>query len=318
MSSEEALLNELKGSIFEYLVARSLARSAGIEEAFLLSLSDEYQRLLERQDLMLRECFPAMPQYLSQWSKKTAEHFLAFEKRPLTRIQLAGQFSHHKEQGESDINLWIEQEQILLSLKLNKKQGLVNTKSAGVKSFLSHYFAHAIDLQESFSLLVESEHALLRDELFELVGLPLSDSWAPWRERGLSELPGEQTLEAKAILHRYYSQMAEQLQKDLSLLHLQDREAFHSGLVRLLGFSHPKLIQLICFHELQSKNPQQCEVLIHDLQRVQEELSIVKFRKNKETASVEIELKTWLLQIRIKPMNKFTTTAIKINCSVKY
>ncbi len=318
MSSEEALLNELKGSVFEYLVARELARTTNLEEEFHLSLSDEYQRLLERQDLMLRECFSSLPQYLSLWSKKTAQHFIETERRTISKIQLAGQFSHQKDQGESDINIWLDHEQIPLSLKLNKKQGLVNTKSAGVKSFLTQYFSHAQALQDNFNMLVESEHSLLREELLEVMDLAQSDNWKAWRERGFSELPGEQPEEIKLILHRYYSRMAVQLQSDLSSLLNLDPQAFRSGLIRLLGFYQPNLIQLICFHELQSKTPQHCEVVLHDYQRVENEISEIHFRANKETASVEIELKSWLLQIRIKPMNKFTTTAIKINCSVKY
>lgn len=318
MSSDEALLNELKGSIFEYLVARELARASGVEEDFLVSLGDDYQRLLERQDLMLRECFPHMPQYLFQWAKKTATHFLAIQSQTITQIRLAGQFSHQKDQGESDFKLWLDGAEMPVSLKLNKKQGLVNTKSAGVKSFLTQYFPHALELQERFSQLVEVEHSLLRDELLELMGLPASESWSGWRERGLSELPGEQTVAVKEILHRYYSRLASQLERDLIQLQQLDAAPFNDGLVRLLGFSHPQLIQLICFHELQSKNPQHCEVLVHDQQRVRVELSSLRFRESRETASVEIELKSWLLQIRIKPMNKFTTTAIKINCSVKY
>jgi hypothetical protein len=35
-------------------------------------------------------------------------------------------------------------------------------------------------------------------------------------------------------------------------------------------------------------------------------------------SSVELDIEGDLLQIRVKPMNKFTTTAIKINCSVKF
>jgi hypothetical protein len=318
MSSDEALLNELKGSIFEYLVARELARASGVEEDFLVSLGDDYQRLLERQDLMLRECFPHMPQFLFQWAKKTATHFLSIQPQTITQIRLAGQFSHQKDQGESDFKLWVDGAEMPVSLKLNKKQGLVNTKSAGVKSFLTQYFPHALELQERFSQLVEVEHALLRDELLELMGLPPAQSWTGWRERGLSELPGEQTVAVKEILHRYYSRLASQLERDLIQLQQLDAASFNDGLVRLLGFSHPQLIQLICFHELQSKNPQHCEVLVHDQERVRAELSSLRFRESRETASVELELKSWLLQIRIKPMNKFTTTAIKVNCSVKY
>lgn len=318
MSSEEALLNELKGSIFEYLVARELARLSGVEGEFLSELREDYQRLLERQDLMLRECFPTLPPYLFQWARASATMLRSYTPEPITKVQLSGQFSHQKEQGESDFSYWQGERERTVSLKLNKKQGLVNTKSAGVKSFLTQYFAGAETLQERFGQLVEIEHALVRDGLFELHGLPLASDWSSWRARGLSELPGEQSPEAKELLHGYYARLAQELSQSLMILQERDPENFLEGLERLLGFSHPDLVQLVCFHELQSKNPEHCEVLLHDRARVRDELTVLEVREHKGTASVELALKSWVLQIRIKPMNKFTTTAIKINCSVKY
>ena len=319
MSHPEALLNELKGSLFEYLVARELARSFNIEGPFLLGLSNDYQKLLERQDMMVREFSPNLPQLLFAWSKKTAQRFLShFSHGEFNEIRLAGQFSHHKEQGECDFEIKNSHMSIPVSLKLNKKLGMVNTKSGGVKSFYQNYFSGSQALQERFNLLVESEHSLMRDQLFELMDLPSDRSWETWRGKGLSELPGEQSVDVKEVLHSYYARLSERLQKDLEELYETTPNEFREGLLKLLGFSSPDLTQLICFHEMQSSQTQDCEVLIHTHTRALDELKKIQFRKIKQSASVEIELKNWLLQIRIKPMNKFTTTAIKINCSVKY
>ena len=49
-----------------------------------------------------------------------------------------------------------------------------------------------------------------------------------------------------------------------------------------------------------------------------EELRSLKFRMDdKEKSSFEISLSKILLQIRCKPMNKFTVPGLKINCSIK-
>lgn len=319
MSHPEALLNELKGSLFEYLVARQIACSFDREGEFLLSLSDDYQKLLEQQDLMVREIAPKLPQLLSVWSLQTAHKFLETKSLTFIEFRLSGQFSHLKELGECDIELKTSESIIPVSLKLNKKQGMVNTKSAGVKSFYQHYFSDATHLQQRFNLLVENEHSLLRDQLYELMELDADhSSWQEWKNKGFSELPGEQPAAIKEVLHRYYARLAQKLQTDLEEIYQADPQKFKGGLLKLLGFAHQDLVQLICFHDWQSSHPEVCEVHIFDAYRGMSELEVIQFRENKETASVEIQLKNWLLQIRIKPMNKFTTTAIKINCSVKY
>lgn len=318
MSHPEALLNELKGSLFEYLVALHLARSFDREKEFLISLNDDYQKLLEEQDLMVRAISPTLPQYLSKWSLKTAQKFLESKPFSFLEFRLSGQFSHLREQGECDIELKTSEFCLPISLKLNKKLGMVNTKSGGVKSFYQQYFHGTLRMQERFNLLVENEHSLLRDQLFELAGLEPENSWQEWRRKGFSELPGEQSPALKEVLHRYYARLARKLQSDLEELYQADPDEFKRGLVKLLGFTHKDLVQLICFHELQSPHPDECDVVVIDAARALGELEALAFREHRDTASVEIQLKNWLLQIRIKPMNKFTTTAIKINCSVKY
>jgi hypothetical protein len=46
--NKEALFNEIKGSLFEYLVARNLASYSGIEGSFLKSLDVNYLNLLSK------------------------------------------------------------------------------------------------------------------------------------------------------------------------------------------------------------------------------------------------------------------------------
>ncbi len=119
-------------------------------------------------------------------------------------------------------------------------------------------------------------------------------------------------------LHAFYARLAQALQHRLAKIETGHPAAFSTGLVRLCGLAVPEMIQLVCFHEMHGKNPEQADVRIHHQAMLLERLPARQWRPLAESASCEIELKDWLLQIRIKPMNKFTTTAIKINCSVRF
>jgi hypothetical protein len=81
----EALFNEIKGSLFEYLVAQEFARRAGIEASFLRSLPAHYQRVLEQQDNMTREAYPELLPRLPRWSQQVVD---CWEQRfPAEKIQ---------------------------------------------------------------------------------------------------------------------------------------------------------------------------------------------------------------------------------------
>jgi hypothetical protein len=83
-----------------------------------------------------------------------------------------------------------------------------------------------------------------------------------------------------------------------------------------MGFSSPDILQLICFHDFKSQGELQVE--LHGFADIQPALQKAQLRPFNQTASVDIEMGEVSLQIRVKPMNKFTTTAIKMNCSVKF
>ncbi|MFN9114605.1 MAG: hypothetical protein ACK5XN_31470, partial [Bacteroidota bacterium] len=229
-------------------------------------------------------------------------------------IQLTGLYMNQAEETKfAEADFFIDERPV--SLKLNKRHGAVNTKSAGIKSFLTTYFTHpkAVELQDDFNQLVESAFAILRFELHELAALP-DDDWKSWRKSGLSELPGEVPEAMRERLHHFYAQLASRLGEILNELQNLDPLSFNDGLVRVCGLSRSDLWQVICFYDPSGK----AEVAFQDEAQVRRKLQKIMWRKSSEIASCELELSDWMLQIRIKPMNKFTTTAIKINCSLRF
>lgn len=319
----EALFNEIKGSLFEYLTAQAVARTSKLEAAFLKSLPPHYQQVLEQQDHMTRELYPKLVEFLPRWAKATAEAILVKLVAPVTKVQLTGQLVHTeaaREQGEADFFVTDASGVRAFSLKLNKKAGAVNTKSGGIKSFFVTYFdaSVAAELQESFNQLVDSEFAILREELLELAGLDLNASWEAWTAAGFSELPGELPADLRERLHAFYARLAQELGLALRRIEAEAPEAFLVGLERLCGFGEKEVTQVICFHDIQGTTPEAVSVRVHQQSDVRERLREYRWRETQNIASVELALGDWVLQIRIKPMNKFTTTAIKMNCSLRF
>jgi hypothetical protein len=319
----EALFNEIKGSLFEYLVALEFARRAGLEASFLRSLPTHYQRVLEQQDHMTREAYPELLPHLPLWAKQVVDGWQQrFPGEKITAIGLTGQLTHteaSETQGEADFTVTTDRLRSV-SLKLNKRQGAVNTKSGGIKSFFTTYFSDAdvAATQERFNRLVDAEFSVMRLELHQIAGLAEERDWASWKRAGLSELPGELPVDMRERLHAFYARVSLAVREALESIEQQNRAVFEAGLLRLCGFGMPDLVQVIAFHEIHGKHPAQLQVQIHDAAAVLSRLQQKVWRPNADSASCELDLRDWLLQIRVKPMNKFTTTAIKMNCSVRY
>lgn len=319
----EALFNEIKGSLFEYLVALEFARLAGLEASFLRGLPAHYQRVLEQQDHMTREAYPELLPHLPVWAKCVAQAWQThFPGEKIEALQLTGQLTHTdaaETQGEADFTL-TSQHRRAVSLKLNKRQGAVNTKSGGIKSFFTTYFpaADVQGLQDEFNQLVDAEFSVMRFELHQIAGLTEDADWASWRRAGLSELPGELASDMRERLHAFYARVSLAVRATLEKIETNHPAVFEAGLLRLCGFGTEDLVQVICFHDIHGKHPAVVDVRIHDEHMVREHLAKRVWRTSGAIASCEMDLADWMLQIRVKPMNKFTTTAIKMNCSVRY
>lgn len=319
----EALFNEIKGSLFEYLVALEFARKAGLEASFLRAMPVHYQRVLEQQDHMTREAYPELLPHLPVWAKRVAEAWQTrFPTEKISALQLTGQLTHteaSETQGEADFTVTSDRVRAV-SLKLNKRQGAVNTKSGGIKSFFTTYFPapDVQGLQDHFNQLVDAEFSVMRFELHQIAGLTEDADWTSWRRAGLSELPGELASDMRERLHAFYARVSLAVRGTLDTIEKNHQDIFEAGLLRLCGFGTDDLVQVICFHDIHGKNPAEVDVRIHDEQVVREHLAKRMWRTSGAIASCEMNLADWMLQIRVKPMNKFTTTAIKMNCSVRY
>lgn len=319
-TKKEALFNEVKGSLFEYLMGRKLSQLAGSELEFLESLDKNYLNVLSQQDRMVRQFYPEMLSFLSQVTDVSAEALVKFLGETPTSPRLRGKFinsSLASELHEADLMLESSKGIIPLSLKLNKRNAFVNTKSGGIKSFFDNYFGFiSPQVQQDFNALVDQEYTRMSYELHALNDMEFTGDYAQWVKSGKSELPGELNENERKILKAFYARIAIEMHRILSHALASEPEKFSLSLPALMGFSSPDILQLVCFHDFKSKDGGW--VAIHAYSEVEKCLTQAKLLPFAQTSSVELTLGDWDLQIRVKPMNKFTTTAIKINCSVRF
>lgn len=317
---KEALFNEVKGSLFEYLVASSLARGAKIEREFQQGLDPNYLTVLGQQDRLVRQYYPPLGNFLRECAEETVRVISGSLPEKISKILLTGKLTNSplaKTWAEADLVVEGDGALLPVSLKLNKRNAFVNTKSGGVKSFFAAYFpAVTRETQEEFNRAVDLEFEAMARELHALVDLPYAGDFKDWVRAGYSELPGEIGEAGRVILKAYYARLAREVHRIFSLLEARDPMALRSSLPPLMGFGSEDIVQLVCFHDFQGTHRPRSEVHLRaDLERNLSELRLLPFA---ETASVEFKVGEWKLQVRIKPMNKFTTTAIKVNCSVRF
>lgn len=317
---KEALFNEVKGSLFEYLVASTLAKKSQLELEFQRSLDSNYLTVLSQQDRLIRQYYPEMQTFLKECALVSVDALQEHLPDSISKIQLTGKLSNSqaaRSWAEADLILEGLIQNLPVSLKLNKKNSFVNTKSGGVKSFFSTYFPFVSQgLQDEFNQKVDLEYETMAIELHQLVDIPFAGDFKLWVEAGHSELPGEVDSDGRRILKAYYARLARGMHNIFEMISAEHPEGLKESLALLMGFGSTEIVQLVCFHDFKGSASIRSEVhLFEDLQRNLKSLRLLPFS---ETASVEWGVGDWKLQIRIKPMNKFTTTAIKINCSVKF
>lgn len=315
-TKKEALFNEVKGSLFEYLVGKEISVRSGNELAFQKSIDPNYLAVLSQQDRMVRQFYPEMIAFLSQVSLLTANELERYLGATLSEPKLLGKFINSSLGAvflEADLSVTVGGAERFVSLKLNKKNSYVNTKSGGIKSFFTHYFPFVSPgIQEKFNSMVEMEFETMARELHAFHDLGFPGNFSLWVKKGFSELPGELSEEERAILKRYYGRIAFEMHQILTSLKAASPDQFSESLATLMGFGQREVIQAVCFHEMKSEGDSY--LYIHE----REELTQVEILPFQNVSSVELRVGDDFLQIRVKPMNKFTTTAVKINCSVKF
>lgn len=321
----EALLNEIKGNVFEFCVGRELARHFGREVEFLDDFGSAGMKWLSPYETYLRTHHPNMIGTLAMLAKSTAYKLSVVlgSEVPEQILVIGKQVSGSSVRGraETDLRLIYKERSLGVSVKLCKSAAYVNTKSGGIKSFIGEYFADfesAGKLQQHLSAQVDHAFDSLGSELYESQGL----SWnGRFDERWPHpHLPGQLPKALRERVVATYAELAEVIYHVFSELLAENPKLFKKSIRRLLGHSEENLIQVICFHSGQRDHHYQLESIhLETDQSIERELAGVELLPYKAgLSSFEIKLATHKLQIRVKPMNTFTTPSYKMNCSVKH
>ena len=321
---KEALLNEYKGNLFEFLVGLTLSRAYHLESNFYENLNQEYKQRLVMYEEFIREHFYDLIKNLSELSEKTVYvliDYLQYHQIQLKQVHIIGKnvaTNDNELWGETDIVLALEKNNspsnLKISLKLSKEASDTNSKSAGVRSFLEKYFSlfkeSEID-QTEFNQQCDFLFQNFGAKLYELEGLTFKGRFDKEWEDHYPSLPGELKEEQQKNLFHYYSEQARLLHEILLKYSQQNKKQFLKCLYPLMGMADKDLIQVITFH----KDHHYKETKIIENSEENLDFNINPYRESSHL--IEIVFKKKILQLRIKPMNKFTTQSYKVNCSVK-
>lgn len=326
LKREEALLNEYKGNLFEFLVGSSLARLVGNELQFLKELSPSMQQMLGHQESFLRKFHPELLNELPVLALGMATEIIShFTLRPSFQVLLVGKSlaaTSNSEFGEADIILIGEDQKYPISLKLSKSHAYVNTKSAGIRTVLSKYFECKLarELQDELNHFCDIEFEGLARQMHEEAGIEFTDGFKNWEKLGLEQLPGQLEPRFRSLLLAYYEKANTKLFQSFMTLSNKHELSFKKGLYSLLGFSSSQIIQATAQYNAHTKA--KTGAIVGHGYIIETPPKIIKgyFLENRfkqNSTNFEICLPEKSLQIRIKPMNKFTSKAFKINCSVR-
>jgi hypothetical protein len=323
----EAILNEFKGNLFEYLVGARLARLYDIESDFMNHLPTSKREQLASYESYLREhakdLLVALPKLAEVAALSVEEKLVSRPKEVVLLGKIEGG-SEKREWGEADLLLKLENGNSLpLSLKLCRINSYVNTKSGGIRTFIAKYFvlfSEAIEAQEFLNKEVDLAFAKMANELHLLADLDYSGTFgASWDEVGLSHLPGELPALMRPVLGRYYNEIAQALYKIFMDFKGRDEKRFFASLAALCGQSIEGLWQVLCFHSDEGEKSHALRAVhILESEFFEEGRDKIEFISARDVAHFTIRFPKFDLQIRAKPMNKFTVPSVKVNCSLKF
>ena len=323
-SRSQAYLNEYKGNLFEYLVALELAKKFHLQSQFTQSLGPNQWNLLQHYEREVRKLQPQLSQSLPLLAEATAEAYATsldtLSSSSISQIQLRGKTRAKGGKGrsdEGDLSLCIDGEPHLISLKLGRADSFVNTKSGGIKSFIAEYFSpfQSEWQQRELNQYLRDSHLRMGEELYHQRQLHFTGEWdEQWRESGQSELPGELSPTLRPIVYDHYRRVATKLYEILWSFYQRDARNFRLCLFPLLGFTR-KLTQIKVYHrqhQLHSIAVLSREAILRLLNSMEWNLEDVK------RGFFHIDFEQHRFQLRLKPMNKFTAEALKVNCSLKF
>jgi len=323
LAQQEALINEVKGALFEYLVAEFIARDFQFEEGFLSGIGPVFREKLSEYEVLLRNVDLELLHRLPKIAKTTAKMIIEkLEIESISGISLQGR-SKDVLTKETDILISTKDLKIPISLKLCKSNSFVNTKSGGVKSFFLKYFDtinEASIIQEEVNRKIDHSFNHMAYDLYQMNDLEYTGGFClNWETAGLPSLPGElPELMRKRVLDCYY-QIISAFYQAFMELHELSPEKFKHSLMPILGIGKEGIVQVTCFHEKVNQEKYHIEkISIFESQKVAKEINDFVILPLKEgISSFEIKFLHRRLQIRIKPMNSFTVPSYKVNCSVK-
>lgn len=320
LAQNEAILNEYKGVLFEFLAAKLLASHYGILPSFLETLSGRLGGSSEREKYIRRvdgDLFQALPA-LAQAMFVALENYLP----PFCgEIRLVGR-RKNLGLGETDLLLVSGKNHHPLGLKLGRNGSFINTKSGGIKSFFTRYFGpfpESYALQEEINYVLNEAFSEMAQGLHEMVGLEFQGHFDQrWSESGHSELPGQLGPREHGLVMDFYYRLIREVHKGFCRLFETDPSTFGRRLFPLVGLSREDMIQGMCFYGRTKSQKYFFEKSFVEttalfVERIGQ-VSILPLRERR--CSFGVSLGDYLLQIRLKPMNKFTTEGLKVNCSL--
>ena len=325
----ESLLNECKGNLFEFLVAQTLSRRFKKEDTFLLSLPRDFRGRLQFYEETIRQfdsdLLKNLPVLAANVSENLANHSFFKNKSELSFTVIGKMVATNDNElwNETDI-VAIEEipgedpQKFFISLKLTKDHSYTNTKSAGIKSFVEKYFSAIPEVgifQKKLNVVVDESFHMMGHKLYGMIDKDFMGQFDHHWSDYYTELPGELNAEMKDVVYGNYFRVAQKIREILGEMFESHPEDFYQSLHALCGFGNKDIIQVHCFHQ----NGLLKEVLIksHNDLFSHDYHEIILKELTTGSASFDIAFKKFVLQIRVKPMNKFTTPAYKINCSIK-
>lgn len=317
----EALLNEYKGNLYEFLTAQALARHFGVEAGFIKSLRADFLSMLGQQEGFIREFYPELLDELPVLASGLAKQIVSginFRPSSISLVGKAAAGQSEEDLGESDIILKDEAgNEVFVSVKLSKTGAFVNTKSAGIKSFLSKYFKQIKDIEEyqnKFANIFDREFEAMAYKLHELADVDYSPSFESWKAQGYPQLPGDLEPSMREVFLATLSDVSDELCSIIEGLHKSQPREFLTSLRPLIGYSRADIIQATTFYDKGYKLDY--NKVEHGVELI-DSLNVIEIVPRENATSFDVLLNDRTLQIRLKAMNKFTGKGFKVNCAVK-
>jgi len=349
MLQNRAILNEYKGVLFEYLSAVEISSRYELSDTLISNIDSKklYRYSHYEKLILLNE--PSWMILIEQAAVKFTDELLMFLKlskiEKVLNICLQGN-QQSKNDKETDLLLETTSGNYLLSLKFYKSLSGVNTKSAGIFSLINTYFENynpklILTLQNDLCEFTYLNYISFMEEMFQVMNEPIipkskmesnkdyclrvNNLFKTYlTKHDISSYPGKLIGEYKESLLKYYAKLSKYIFDIFVKLKNENPVNFKKVIVSLCGFKDASQIQCIVTHDEISESQNDIKIIRENVQvsfnssaELYSSLNSIELINHKNTSYFEIKFTNYLLQIRVKPMNTFTTPGIKINCSLK-